>query len=89
MTPGRLRQGVLSMPHAASVPFNDLDAVLHNGSPDKHVDLLRRVTDLFLNVADRLNDEQIGAFDGVLVQPINEIEAKASAEFSTRPRHRR
>ena len=77
------------MPNAASVPFNDLDAVLHNGSPDKRVDLLRRVTDLFLSVADRLNDEQIGAFDGVLAQPVNRMEAKAPAEISTRPRHRR
>jgi len=77
------------MPNAASVPSNDLDAVLRDGSPDKRVDLLRRVTDLFLSVADRLNDQQIGAFDGVLVQPINKIEAKAPAEFSTRPRHRR
>ena len=82
------RPGVISMPNAASVPFNDLDAVLHNGSPDKRVDLLRRVTDLFLSAAGRLNDQQIGAFDGVL-QPINKIEAKAPAEFSTRPRHRR
>jgi hypothetical protein len=77
------------MPNADSVPFNDLDAVLRDGSPDKRIDLLRRVTDLFLSAAGRLNDEQIGAFDGVLVQPINKIEAKAPAEFSTRPRHRR
>ena len=76
------------MPNAASVPFDDLDAVLRNGSPHKHVDLLRRVTDLFLNVADRLNDEQIGSLDRVLVQPINKIEAKTPAEISVRPRHR-
>ena len=76
------------MPQTDVSLFDDLDAVLRNGSPDKHVDLLRRVTDLFLNVADRLNDEQIGAFDGVLVQPLNKIEAKAPAEISVRPRHR-
>ena len=77
------------MPNAASVPFDDLDAVPRNGSPDKRVDLLRRVTDLFRRLADRLNDEQIGAFDGVLAQPVNRIEAKAPAEISTRLRHRR
>jgi hypothetical protein len=89
MTSGRLLPGVISMPNAASVPFDDLDAVLRNGSPHKRVDLLRHVTDLFLTVADRLDDKQIGAFDGVLVQPINKDEAKAPAEFSTPPRHRR
>jgi hypothetical protein len=77
------------MPQADVSLFDDLDAVLRNGSPDKRVDIPRRVTALFPSVADRLNDEQIGAFDAALVQPINKIEAKAPAEISTRPRHRR
>jgi hypothetical protein len=77
------------MPNAALVPFDDLDAVPRNGSPDERIDLLRHVTDLFLSMADRLNDEQIGACDGVLVHLINKIEAKVPADISTRLRHRR
>jgi hypothetical protein len=83
------RPGVISMPKASSSRFDDLDAVRPDGSPDKRVDMLRGVTDLFPGVADRLNDEQIRAFDGVLVQPVNKIEAKAPAAISTRPHHRR
>ena len=64
--------------------FDDLDEVLRNGSPDKRVDMLRRVTDLFLSDADRLNDQQIGVFDEVLVHLINTIETKTLAEISAR-----
>jgi hypothetical protein len=81
------RPGVISMPKASSYRFDDLDAVRPDGSPDKRVDMLRGVTEPF--PGDRLNDEPIGAFDGVLVQPVNKIEAKAPAEISTRPHHRR
>ena len=64
--------------------LDDLDDVLRNGSRDKRVDMLRRVTDLFLSDADRLNDEQTGVFDAVLVHLINKIETKALAEISAR-----
>lgn len=72
------------MPNADSSLFDDLDEVLRHGSPDKRVDMLRRVTDLFLSDADRLNDEQIGVFDEVLAHLINKIEAKTLAEISAR-----
>lgn len=64
--------------------FDDLDDVLRNGSADKRVDMLRRVTDLFLSDADRLNDQQIGVFDEVLGHLINKIETKTLAEISAR-----
>ena len=64
--------------------FDELDDVLRNGSSDKRVDMLRRVTDLFLNDADRLNDQQIGVFDQVLVHLINRIETRTLAEISAR-----
>jgi uncharacterized protein (DUF2336 family) len=64
--------------------FDELDDVLRNGSSDKRVDMLRRVTELFLNDADRLNDQQIGVFDQVLVHLINKIEARTLAEISAR-----
>jgi uncharacterized protein (DUF2336 family) len=64
--------------------FDDLDAALQSGSSEKRVAMLRQVTDLFLSEADRLNEEQIGVFDGVLVQLIDRIEARALVEISER-----
>ena len=69
--------------------FDDLDAVLRNGSPDNRVDMRRRLIDLFSSDADRLNDRQIGVSDQVLVQPIRQIEAKTRVEISARPLHGR
>lgn len=77
------------MPNAASSLFEDPGEVLRHGAPDKRADMFRRVTDLFLNGADRLNDGQIGVFDEVIVQPINKIEAKTPAEISARVLHGR
>ena len=76
------------MPQADWFLFDDPDAVLRNGSPDKRVDMLRRVTNLFLSDGDRLNDAQIGVFDGVIEQLINQIET-TPAEIRVRPLHRR
>jgi len=64
--------------------FDDLDAALQSGSSEKRVAMLRQVTDLFLNQADRLNEEQIGVFDDVLVQLIERIETRTLAEISER-----
>lgn len=64
--------------------FDDLDAALQSGSSEKRVAMLRRVTDLFLSEADRLNEEQIGVFDGVLVQLIERIETRTLVEISER-----
>src|ERR1035437_1760950 len=46
--------------------------------------MLRQVTDLFLSEADRLNEEQIGVFDDVLVQLIERIETRTLVEISER-----
>jgi len=64
--------------------FDDLDAALQSGSSEKRVAMLRQVTDLFLSKADRLNEEQIGVFDNVLVQLIQRIETRTLAEISER-----
>jgi len=45
---------------------------------------LRRITDLFLNDADRLTDEQIKVFDDVLCLLIRRIESRALIELSKR-----
>lgn len=69
----------------ASAPIiGELEAAIHGGSADKRIETLRRVTDLFLVEADRLNDAQIGVFDDVLLKLIERIETKALAQLSSR-----
>ena len=46
--------------------------------------MLRQITDLFLNEADHLNEQQIGVFDNVLIQLIQRIEARTLTEISER-----
>src|SRR5271169_4882689 len=60
----------------------ELEDAIKSGSSDKRVQTLRRVTDLFLNDADRLNETQIGLFDDVLCHLIKQIETKALVELS-------
>jgi uncharacterized protein (DUF2336 family) len=62
----------------------ELEDAIKSGSQDKRVETLRRVTDLFLGDADRLNEAQIGVFDDVLVHLIQRIETRALAELSAR-----
>jgi uncharacterized protein (DUF2336 family) len=64
--------------------FDDLEAALQRSSSEKRVAMLRRITDLFLKEADRLNERQIEVFDGVLVQLIKRIEARTLVEISER-----
>jgi uncharacterized protein (DUF2336 family) len=68
----------------SSTVFDDLDAALQSGSSEKRVAMLRKVTNLFLSEANRLNEEQIGVFDDVLVQLIERIETRTLVEISER-----
>jgi uncharacterized protein (DUF2336 family) len=69
---------------ASAQIIEELETAVHGGSAEKRVETLRRVTDLFLIDADRLNDAQIGVFDDVLLKLIARIESKAIAELSSR-----
>jgi uncharacterized protein (DUF2336 family) len=62
--------------------IGELEDAINSGSSEKRVETLRRVTDLFLNDADRLNEAQIGLFDDVLSHLIKRIETKALVELS-------
>jgi uncharacterized protein (DUF2336 family) len=62
----------------------ELEDAIHSGSKDKRVETLRRITDLFVAGADRLNDQQIEVFDDVLGHLIKRIEERALAELSRR-----
>ncbi len=62
----------------------ELEEAVQSRSTEKRVETLRRVTDLFLGEADRLNNEQIELFDDVLIKLIERIENKALADLSSR-----
>jgi uncharacterized protein (DUF2336 family) len=62
----------------------ELELAVKDGSPEHRAETLRRVTDLFLNDADRLSDEQIEVFDDVLCLLVRRIETRALAELSKR-----
>jgi uncharacterized protein (DUF2336 family) len=61
----------------------ELEVAVKNGSPEKRVDTLRRITGLFLDESDRLNEQQVGVFDDVMVHLIGRIESKALAQLSS------
>jgi uncharacterized protein (DUF2336 family) len=60
----------------------ELEGAIGSGSQERRVETLRRVTDLFLNDAERLSEAQIEVFDDVLCHLIKKIEIKALAELS-------
>jgi uncharacterized protein (DUF2336 family) len=62
----------------------ELEEAISSGSQTKRVETLRRITDLFLQGADRLNEAQIGVFDDVLIHLIERVEEKALAQLSGR-----
>ena len=68
---------------ASTVLIAELESAVKGGSPERRVQMLRRVTDLFLSDADRLNENQIEVFDDVLVRLTEQMEARALAQLST------
>jgi hypothetical protein len=62
----------------------ELEDAVRSGSSEKRVGTLRQVTDLFLRDADRLNEEQVKVFDGVLCLLIARVETRARAELGRR-----
>ncbi len=64
--------------------ISEVESAVASGSADKRVEVLRRITDLFMVRADQYSDEQIKVFDGVISQLVDQIEAKARAELARR-----
>jgi uncharacterized protein (DUF2336 family) len=60
----------------------ELEEAIASGSPERRMQTMRRVTDLFLGEADRLNETQVGVFDDVLCSLIKRMETKALVELS-------
>jgi uncharacterized protein (DUF2336 family) len=62
----------------------ELEDVIQNGSPERRILTLQRITALFLDGASRFNDDHIRLFDDVFGRLIDEIETKALCELSCR-----
>jgi uncharacterized protein (DUF2336 family) len=64
--------------------LDELEAALTSGSIPRRVDILSRVTDLFVTNAENYSEEQIGVFDDVMARLVNAIETKARAKLAQR-----
>ncbi|MEO6840197.1 MAG: DUF2336 domain-containing protein [Bradyrhizobium sp.] len=60
----------------------ELEGAVKAGSSERRVKMLRQVTDLFLSDADRLNENQIGVFDDVLVKLMERVESRTLTQMS-------
>jgi uncharacterized protein (DUF2336 family) len=63
---------------------DEVEAAISVGSAEKHLETIKRVTDLFLLSAGDFNSEQIELFDSVLERLIKTIEIRAIADISAR-----
>jgi uncharacterized protein (DUF2336 family) len=63
---------------------DEVEKAINTGSPEKRLETIKRVTDLFLSSALKLNGEQIELFDKVLERLIKTIELRAIADISAR-----
>src|SRR4051812_46350200 len=62
--------------------LSQLEEAVKSGTSERRVEMLRRVTDLFLGDSNRLSEEQVAVFDDVLIHLIQRIETKALVQLS-------
>ena len=67
---------------ASSALIADLEQAVRGGSSERRVEMLRKMTDLFLSDADRLNEQQVKVFDDVLVRLMERIQSRTLAQLS-------
>src|ERR1700731_365167 len=72
------------MPNVTLSIVDEVEAAINTGSPEKRLDTIKRVTDLFLASAGSLDGEQIELFGNVLERLIKTIEIRAIADISAR-----
>jgi len=63
---------------------DEVEAAIEAGSPERHLETVKRVADLFLLSADSYGGEQIELFGDVLERLIKTIELRALADVSAR-----
>ncbi len=64
--------------------LDELEAALASGSNTRRIEILTRITDLFVGGASSYSDDQIGLFDDIMARLITTIEAKARVKLSHR-----
>ena len=64
--------------------LDELEAALTSGTNTRRIEMLTRITDLFVGGATRYSQDQIGLFDDVMARLVHTIEAKARAKLSHR-----
>jgi uncharacterized protein (DUF2336 family) len=64
--------------------IDELEAALSVGNDARRVEMLTRLTDLFVGAAERYSDEQVGVFDDVMARLVGTIEAEARAILARR-----
>ena len=64
--------------------ISNLETAINAGSPERRVEILRRVTDLFLGSADQFNHEQVGLFGDVLTHLTKQVASNVLAELGTK-----
>jgi uncharacterized protein (DUF2336 family) len=62
----------------------ELDAALSTATNHRQLEILRRVTDLFVIGADNYSDEQVAIFDDVIARLIANMDQRALRELSAR-----
>jgi uncharacterized protein (DUF2336 family) len=70
------------MPPASIIA--ELEDALSSGASHRRVETLRRVTDLFLNDADRFTEEQVALFDDVITRLSDSMEVAVRQELAER-----
>jgi uncharacterized protein (DUF2336 family) len=68
--------------YASLIP--ELETAIRQGSGAKRASMAERITELFVDAADRFDAAQIALFDEILGRLIDEIEIKTMAEISRR-----
>jgi hypothetical protein len=69
---------------AAPSLIEELESAMASGSVERRTDMMRRVTDLFINTNQRLSEDQVRLFDDVITHLMSHIEKRAIAELSAR-----
>jgi len=62
--------------------IDEIEAALNSGTNSRRIEMLTRITDLFVGSASRYSDEQIGVFDDVMVRLVSTIETAARAKLA-------
>src|ERR1700722_15413686 len=62
---------------ASAELISDVEAAVSGGSPERRVLMLRRLIQLLVSSAARLNETQLGVFDDVLVRLIKHVKPQA------------